>query len=382
MNETLQQNKQWIEEVWRKIETKLEKTSVQIGDKFPHQYKDGEYRDVNEVEDIYWWTNGFWPGICWLMYLETKKPQYKELAESLELQLDEALYGFKGLHHDVGFMWLISSIANYRLTGHEKSRIRGQIAANYLAARFNIKGKFIRAWNEDKITHKDMTGWSIIDSMMNMPLLYWASENGDDPHFKYIAMEHADTVMNKFVRPDGSVNHIVNLDKETGDVIETFGGQGYENGSSWSRGQSWALYGFVLSYIHTGKREYLDTAKRVAHYFISNIYDDFIPACDFRAPKTPIVKDSTAGAIAACGLIEIAKSVGGYEQKLYIEAAMKILKALEAKCCNWSENEQAILGMGTVAYHFEGGQHIPIIYGDYYFIEAILKLKGNELLFW
>jgi len=365
----------WIEEVWLKIEKKLSITSETTGDKlFAYTTKDGKFIGK---DGIHWWTNGFWPGIMWLMYVGTKDEKYKKLAQSLEDKLDEALYGYTDLHHDVGFMWLISSVANYRLTKNSESKKRGLIAASVLASRYNSAGQFIRAWNGEKTE-----GLAIIDCMMNIPLLYWASEVENDPRFKQIAMIHADTVKRTFIRPDGSVNHINSFNPETGEFIETFAGQGYQVGSSWTRGQAWALYGFILSYIHTKKPEYLDTSKAVAHYFISALAacDDFVPNCDFRSPKEPIYKDTTAGVIAACGLIEIARSVPEFEKELYLNAAIKILKATEEKYCDWSENEDSILQMGTVAYNQE--QNMPIIYSDYYFIEAILKLKNMDVLFW
>ena len=189
--------------------------------------------------------------------------------------------------------------------GSKKSRVRTSIAADMLASRYNARGEFIRSWNDDCI------GWVIIDSMMNIPLLYWASDEYKDDRFKYIAMKHADKVLNTHIRPDGSVNHIVSLDPTNGEVIETFGGQGYAVGSSWSRGQAWAIYGFTLSYIHTGKQEYLDAAKRVAHYFIANVCDDWLPKVDFRSPKGPVIYDSTAGACTACGLLGVSKACSG-----------------------------------------------------------------------
>ncbi len=212
----------------------------------------------------------------WLMYVGTKDEQYRKTAAHAEELLDAAFENYDRLHHDVGFMWNISSGVNYRLFGGKKSRLRTLYAADILAARYNAEGKFKRTWN------KTYTGWVIIDSLMNIPLLYWASEEHDDPRYKYIAMNHADTLLRTHLRADGSVNHIVSLDTQNGEVIESFGGQGYENGSSWSRGQSWALYGFTLNYIHTGKEEYLNAAKRVAHYFISCIADtDYVPLVDF-----------------------------------------------------------------------------------------------------
>ena len=365
----------WANEIWQKIENKLEYSSKITGDSvFAYTTQNGKYIDK---EYIYYWTNGFWPGIMWLMYYGTEKEHYRKIAESLEKKLDEALYGFVGLHHDVGFMWLPVSVANYRLTGNEDSKRRGLIAAAYLASRYNPTGKFLRAWNGSK-----EQGWAIIDCMMNIPLLYWASEVTNDPRYKFVAMNHADTALNTFIRADGSVNHINSYDPETGEFIESFGGQGYEKGSSWSRGQSWAIYGFVLSYIHTRKQEYLDAAKKVAHYFIAALSaaDDYVPNCDFRSPKEPVYKDATAGTIAACGLIEISKNVGEHEKDLYLNSAVKILKAIDTTCCDWTENEAAIIQKGTEAYG--RGANMPIIYGDYYFIEAILKLKNKDMLFW
>lgn len=369
-------DKKWVDEIWDRIDNKLRIVAPLNKEKIPYTTVDGVYNDMAK-EDITWWTNGFWPGMMWLMYVGTKNEMYREVAENAEKMLDEAFEEYDHLHHDVGFMWHISSGVNYRLFGEKKSRVRTSIAADMLASRYNSSGKYIRAWNEDKV------GWVIIDCMMNIPLLYWASDEYKDPRFKYIAMNHADTVMKTHIRPDGSVNHIVDLDPVTGEPKEAFGGQGYELGSSWSRGQAWAIYGYVISYLHTGKQEYLDTAKKVAHYFIANVCSDWLPKADFRCPEEPVIYDSTAGACAACGLLEISKAVPGHEKKLYLDAAMNLLKAMEKNFCNWTTEEQSILQMGTEAYFCRPqGKHAAIIYGDYYFIEAIYKLKGFDMLFW
>ena len=369
--------KKWADDVWEKADKKLREVAPRTKEKLPYTTIGGVY-DNKHTEHSCWWTNGFFTGLMWLMYVDTKNDIYKEAAENGEKLLDTAFDIYDGLHHDVGFMWHISSGINYRLFGGQKSKVRTLTAANLLSARYNEKGKFIRAWNGE------CYGWAIIDCMMNVPLLYWASREIDDPRYAFIAENHADTTMKNHIRPDGSVNHILVYDHMNGEgVIENRGGQGFCEGSSWSRGQSWALYGFILSYIHTKKQEYLDTAKSVAHYFIANICDDYLPKCDFRSPAEPVIYDSTAGAIAACGLIEIAKNVPEHEKKIYLNAAINILKALEKNFCNWENTEDSILGMGTEAYHCEEkGRHIPIVYGDYYFIEALYKLRGNDMLFW
>jgi unsaturated chondroitin disaccharide hydrolase len=252
-------------------------------------------------------------------------------------------------------------------------------AANLLAGRFNLAGGFIRAWNE--VPGHDTRGWAIIDCMLNIPLLYWASKESGDPRFKQIAVKHADTAIDAFVRPDGSVNHIVEFDPEQGGVVRTYGGQGYAEGSSWTRGQTWALYGFMMSYHHTGKAEYLHTAKRVAHYFMANIPENGIIPIDFRQPKEPVREDDTAAAIAACGLIEIAKAVPEVERGLYLNAALKLLKTLDESRCDWTAENDCIIQYGSSAYHVQN-HHQPIIYGDYYFMEAVFKLKGGDLYLW
>ena len=371
-------NKQWIDDVWEKIDKKMKVVSELSKDKIPYTTVNGVHNNMVK-DDITWWTNGFWSGLMWLLYVGTKDEQYRSVAEAAEKFLDGALEDYDRLHHDVGFMWHISAGVNYRLFGRKKSRLRATYAADILASRYNPDGKFIRSWNGDN------KGWVIIDSMMNIPLLYWASEEYDDNRFKAVALSHAKTVMENHIRPDATSHHIVRLDEETGEFIEAFGGQGYELGSSWTRGQAWAIYGFILSYIHTGKQEFLDTAKRVANSFIANAaVNDWVIPIDFRQPEEPKLIDTTAATIAACGLIEIAKNVGEHEQKLYLTPAIKMMKLLDEKYCNYTLEEQSIVQMGSEAYRLEAPEkiHMPIIYGDYFFTEAIYKLKGFDMLFW
>ena len=367
----------WVNSFWDKIEKKLDVVAPQVETPFPYliDKETGKYRSRHAR----WWTNGFWPGMMWLMYLQTKDDKYKAIAENVEKALDEVLFGFKELDHDVGFMWLTSAVANYRITGNEESKVRGLHAATILAGRYNPIGNYIKAWNK-RADNVDRTGWAIIDCMLNIQILYWAAEAENDPRFKHFADNYAHTAMKHFVREDGSTNHIVGFDPETGNVKEIPNGQGYAPDSCWSRGNSWALYGFTLCYIHTGNKEYLETAKKVARYFMANVDDSGVPRCDFNQPAQPDYRDTTAGACAACGLIELAKAVAEDEKDFYINSAIKLLKGLEANC-NFSLDNQSILQNGCVDYHHETNG-LPIIYGDYYMMEALLKLKGNELLFW
>lgn len=369
---------EFVDRTWEKLDKKLSKVAVRSREKLPYTTVGGIHTEHIE-EGVNWWTNGFWGALMWLMYAGTGKNEYRISAERNEEILDGALKNFSGLHHDVGFMWHLTAGVNYRLTGNEGSKVRAMYAASVLASRYNLAGQFISAWNEQQNV-------SIIDSMMNIPLLYWASREIGDPRFKHIALSHADTILKNHIRPDGSVKHIVKYDGETGEYIEHLSGQGYGLDSSWSRGQAWALHGFVLSYIHTGKQEYLDTAKRVAHYFISCVCDDYLPKADFRSPEKPVLYDMTASACAACGLLEIARNVPEFEGRIYYRAAIKLLKALDENFCNYDENVDHIVEMGTECWTNEPEKikntaNIPIIYGDYYFTEAIYKLKGFKLLF-
>lgn len=374
MEKLLEMNQAWIREYWEKIEVKMRRNSELAKHKLPRVTVDGVYDDHSQGSSIGNWTNGFWPGIMWLMYAATKEECYKETAEYGEAALDRALEHYEWLHHDVGFMWHISAGANYRLTGNRASFVRNIYAANTLASRYNLKGGYIRAWNGDA------TGFAIIDCMMNIPLLYWASREIGDDRFKYIAMSHADKTLKYHVREDGSVNHINEYDPETGELVKSHGGQGYGEGSSWSRGQAWALYGFTLSYIHTGEQRYLDTAKKVANYFISAVCSDWLPRCDFRAPVEPVVYDSSAGLIAANGLIELSKCVGEYERDMYFDAAVNLVKAISDKFADWSDETDAIIGYGTERYG--NGEHIDMVYSDFYYVEALNKLKGFNTFLW
>ena len=163
--------------------------------------------------------------------------------------------------------------------------------------------------------------------------------------------------------------------------MRSHGGQGYETGSSWTRGQSWGLYGFVLSYIHTGDGHYLNTAKRIAHYFMANTPENGLIPVDFRQPAECAWEDSTAAAIASCGLIELSRHTEGRDSSLYRNAAVKMLKALDASRCSWGTEKDHLLERCTAAYH-DKEHEIAIIYGDYYFIEAIWKLAGEDLFIW
>lgn len=368
-------DKIWVESVWHKLDTKLKRTAVSSFDKLPYTTINGVHND----DKIYInkWTNGFWGGLMWLMYIGTGNEVYKKTAIHSEELLDGALKCPEKLDHDVGFMWQITSGVNYRLTGDEGSKRRLIHAANSLMGRFYPNAHFIRAWNGE-----EQKGYAIIDCMMNLSLLYLCSKISGDDRYKEVAVHHADMTLKNHLCPDGSSHHIVNYDTKTGEVISFEAGQGYSSDSAWSRGQTWAIYGFLLSFIHTGDKRYLDASKRTANYFIANIAaDNWLPRVDFKAPGREI--DTTAGASAASAFLELAIYVNEEEKNLYISSALNILKALESKYCNWSDTEDSILQNGVEKYKSDSEVVTkPIIYGDYYFAEAIYKLKGFKPMFW
>ncbi len=369
-------NQQWAQSMMERLQVKLPYAmeKAQGLDFIPYTTENNEWKPA-PMDGICWWTNGFWPAIMWQMYAQTQDEQYMAEARRSQQMLNKAFQDFPHLHHDVGFMWRISTGFDYELTFDTASRETTLFAANLLAGRYNPNG-FIRAWNDDK------AGWAIIDCMMNLSLLYWASEQTGDPRFQLIARRHADTVLKHFIREDGTSEHIVVFDPETGDVLRKPRGQGYGQGTVWSRGQAWALYGFAISYAHTGDKRYLDTAIRVAKSFIEHVSSDWLPDCDFRAPKEPVVKDDCAGAIAACGLLEISEQLGDTPTSLEFEqAAYHLLKALCEQHADWSLQTPSILQRCTGAYH-DKSHHIAMVYGDYFLIEGIIRLLGSKNLRW
>jgi unsaturated chondroitin disaccharide hydrolase len=369
----------WVDEAWKEVTSKVERTSKKIGSNFPHASVNGTY----QLEAPSWWTAGFWPGLLWLLYRETKNDSLKEIAEECEEKLDRVITDYYKLDHDMGFMWTLTSAARYKLLGEEDSKRRALLVANLLMGRFNANGNYIRAWNP-WYEGEDNAGWAIIDCLMNLPLLFWATEVTGDPRYSIVAKKHGETVLENFIRKDGSVHHIIRFDPETGERVEAIGGQGFAPESAWSRGSSWAVYGLTLLYKYTNEDKYLQAAKNVSHFFIANLPEDYVPHWDFRLPEN-ITKhrDSSAGAIAACGLLLLADQVSSTESGIYKDAGFKILKSLYENYGAWeNEDEDGLILEGTSHYPEGKNIDVPLIYGDYYFVEGLASLRGNKDLFW
>ncbi|MEK4236244.1 glycoside hydrolase family 88 protein [Paenibacillus sp. FSL H7-0714] len=373
------ENPTWLDDAWNKALEKTRCNSGKIGAEFPHASQGGKYL----LEAPNWWTAGFWPGMLWQFYSESGDENLKMIAECCEERLDEVLDGYVKLDHDLGFMWILTSVANYKLTGSEASQIRALKAANYLAARFNLKGHYIRAWNPWS-EGEDNSGVAIIDCCMNTSLLFWASETTSDPRYRHIAEAHMDTVLEHFIRPDGSVYHIVKFNPDTGEVVEKLGGQGFAPESAWSRGTAWAIYGLALAYHHMGKRSYLDAAKQVAHFFLTRLPDDHVPHWDFRAPgEVGEIRDSSAGSCAASGLLLLADQVDDAESHVYRNGAIRIVESLYRNYGSWDNaDEEGLLLHGTSNYPENRNIDVPLIYGDFFYVEALARLKAAGPFYW
>jgi len=358
-----------IRKIKEKSIKKIANTAEYLKDALPYTTVNGRYNDESQ-ERPWWWTNSFWAGILWEMFDETGDKIYADYAIGCEKKLEKVLYEYEADDHDLGFLWLLSGVEHFKHTGNVKAKNNSLLAASVLASRYDLTARIIRAWNG-----KENEGLAIIDCMMNLPLLYWASEQENDARFKKIAMSHADTVIKSFIRDNGSACHIVRFDTETGEKIEDLAGQGYCKGSSWTRGQGWAIYGFVQSYQWTKEERYLETAKKVADYFIKEAEkDDYIIKCDFCQPDDVELYDSSAAGVAACGLVEIFRETG---EEQYLKAAEKLILATSAKFCPWDdEQDQALLNLGTGSYVKEN--HIALIYGDYYFLHKYIPVLSKN----
>lgn len=367
-------DKSWTEDAWKALVEKVKKTSQVIGDKFPNiTDEDGKY---TYTEDLWRWVTGFWPGLLWVIYEDTKYEPFAKIALSCEVQMDQALNEYVNLHHDVGFMWMLTSVKRYAMTGDMDARRRGLIAASHLSSRFNIVGRYLSAWNKNGLNDSDPRGLSIIDSTMNLPLLHWASKETGDPRFSHVAVAHTETVIKYFVREDGSVNHMVEFDPFTGEKVKVQSGQGFSTTSAWSRGASWAVHGLALAYSYTKNPKYLEVAKKVSDFFISQLPEDKIPHWDFRVPREPNTpRDTSAGACAACGMLELASHLEGEEAAKYIDAAASIIKSTYENYGNWDNDSDGLIRGGTFNCPAGLGIDVSLIYGDYYFVEGLDRLR-------
>lgn len=351
-----------VQSIYDEVLKKMTKKAELIGSTFPHIGKNGKWDNMEE-KDITWWTNGYWPGMMWQMYDITGDSVFKNIADECEEKLDKAFDAFWGLHHDVGFMWGYSAVANYTVTGNLRSKNRAMHAANLLAGRYNIKWGAMASWNGGKVCK------TIIDNMMNLRMLFWAARETHDMRFKHIAIAHADKMLETLIRKDGTAHHLCEFNSETGELIQFLGGQGYSADSQWSRGQAWAIYGFTRMYENTGDEKYLFAAQKCADNFIRQCKGK-TPAWDFCAPEeNGFTPDTSAGTCAASGIITMAKYTDNKD--IYINAAKSVLVDIYE---NYKSDGEMLIEGGTGNYPAHRDINVGIIYGDFYFLEALRKL--------
>lgn len=347
------------------------------------------------------WTDGFYIGVLNLAYLLSGDKEFLEYAsaynEFLEKRIENTdeineANGYLKLDHDVGFIFLPSTGVSYKLNKNDTDKQILIKAANVLVERFNEKGGFIRAWDTwkwdtDKTFIEEKKGKVIIDSMMNIPLLFLASEITGEEKYYNIALRHANTVAKTIIREDYSTYHSYNFDYKTGEAICGKTVQGYADESCWSRGQSWSVYGFALAYKYTKEEKFIEIAKNTAEYFMNNLSAVDMPCWDFAAKDETFAPwDSSAAAICASGLLEVYELTS--EKKFY-DYAIRLLDALEKFCLTVGYDKcQPLIIHGCVGSAYSKGNekqlvqpkiNQALIYADYFYLECKLKLSENKI---
>lgn len=322
------------------------------------------------------WCSGFFGGELWYMYEYTKDNYWKQKAEEFTAPVEREK--LNGGTHDMGFKLYCSFGNGYRLTGNESYKEVLLQAAATLITRYKENVGCIRSWdhNRDK--------WQcpvIIDNMMNLELLYWAFKESGDSTYYNIAVNHARTTMKNHFREDYSSYHVVDYDTITGAVLHKHTHQGYSHESAWSRGQAWGIYGYTMCYRETRLPEFLEQAKHIAGFIFSNktLPEDLIPYWDYNAPQIPNEpRDVSAAAVTACALYELSTYVPDMAEQ-YKAWADTILENLTKNYRARLQGDRGFLllhSVGSGNHHSE--MDVPIIYADYYFLEALLKKAKLE----
>ena len=347
-------------------------TSVTPVARYP--YKTPSPSGAWQTSDAAWWTSGFFPGSLWLMYQATGDAVWR--TEAAARQAGIASQQNNTSTHDLGFMLFTTFGNGYRLTGDTAYRDIVLQAARSLATRYSATVGATRSW-DNGAGDPSYAFKVIVDNMMNLNLLFWGAQNGGDGGWTGMAVNHALTTRRTHVRADGSTFQLVTFNATDGSVISRGTVQGYRNDSTWARGQAWAVHGFTQAYAYTSDARMLDTARSAADYFVGNLPADSVPYYDFQAPATDRPRDSSAAAIGASGLLWLARiESDGCRAQTYLDAAKRILTSLSAPpyLSQGTPGAASILLHGT-AQHQQGDVDSGLIYGDYYFLEALLRYR-------
>lgn len=317
------------------------------------------------------WVGGHWVGLLWLAFAQTRDSFFERSARVWAAQLARRQNDTST--HDLGFLFKLSHVLGWQITGDAAFKLPALNAARTLLRRFNDKGQFIRAWGAlDSEQHR---GRAIIDTLMNLDLLYWATRETGEVLFAQIATAHAHTALKYQVRKDGSTAHTMDFDPDTGEFIGQGTHQGLSATSCWSRGQAWAVYGFAETYRNTGEVIFLDAARHCATYALQHLPTDRVPYWDYDSPLIPNdVRDSSAAAILAAGLFVLADSDNTNAVHWRAEA-IRILQSLWENYSSRGTNEPSILIHATRSKP-HGAMDSGLIYGDFYFMEALSRVRA------
>lgn len=366
-----------IELVIKQIDANMEF----LKDKFPSSAtKNNEYGIIENIE----WTDGFWTGLLWLAYEYTGDEKYRELA-------DKNVSSFKNRvekdieldHHDLGFLYSLATVSGYKLTGSNDAKEASIKAANKLISRYQEKGEFIQAWGE--LGSKDHYRF-IIDCLLNIPLLYWTSDETGDNKYREMANKHFVTSCNNVIRDDASAFHTFYMDNETGNPLKGVTRQGYNDDSSWARGQAWGVYGIPLNYRYTRNESCFNLYEGMTNYFLNRLPKDNVCYWDLIFNDgDDHSKDSSAAAIAVCGMHEMNKYLPEVDEnkEVYKYAMHNILRSLIENYMNHEiEPGKPVLLHGVYSWHSGKGVDEGNIWGDYFFLEALIRFYKDWNLYW
>lgn len=344
---------------------------------FPFSNSENNFYEKSENLE---WTTGFWTGELWLGYEYSKEKKFLNAANiQIESFLERIEKKIDVNHHDMGFLYTPSCVAGYKIDSNESGYKAALLAADNLAKRFQKKGQFLQAWGNlgDEDNYR-----LIIDCLLNVPLLFWATEVSGDPSFKTIAEAHIRTAMKVTIRDNDSTFHTFYFDKETGLPTKGVTRQGNKDGSAWSRGQAWGIYGSALAYRYLGDDEYLDIFKRLTTFFLDNLPENKIPYWDFDFNDgSDEPRDSSSLAIAICGIFEMCRNLNNEEESKYLTIAEDLLESLIKECAVKDIKESnGLLLHGTYARKSNDnpcnnrGVDECNTWGDYFYLEALIRL--------
>jgi unsaturated chondroitin disaccharide hydrolase len=346
--------------------------SLLPSDKLPRSYDSSKNQLITSGSD--WWCSGFYPGTLWYLYEYSKDQSVKmEALRSTALLEKEKL---NTSTHDLGFMMGCSYGNAHRLSPKPEYKEILLTSAKSLATRFNPKVGCIKSWDS-----KEGDFLVIIDNMMNLELLFWATQVSGDSSYYKIAVTHANNTIKNHFRSDNSSYHVLNYNSEKGEIQEKRTAQGAANESAWARGQAWGLYGFTATYRETKNPVYLEQAKKIADFILtnSNLPGDGIPYWDFNAPGIPnALRDASAAAIIASALLELSKYVESSWSNNYLRLAQTILKTLSSHVYKAKPGTNGGFIIKHCVGHLPAKSEVdvPLTYADYYFVEALLRLKN------